>query len=133
MLVLFLIFSIFLKSECFTFVGKNSRNNVIFFSRLFERDDFIRQDIKRNNELLIYDNEETNFNVTESKNITIRSGRSLDQDGKTNIWSIEPTMIVEESKDKNIFKLLSILCSVILIMFQIFLSINSLFPDPSEY
>ncbi len=133
MLVLFFIFSIFLKSECFTFVGKNSRNNVIFFSRLFERDDFIRQDIKRNNELLIYDNEETNFNVTESKNITIRSGRSLDQDGKTNIWSIEPTMIVEESKDKNIFKLLSILCSVILIMFQIFLSINSLFPDPSEY
>ena len=133
MLVLFFIFSIFLKSECFTFVGKNSRNNVIFFSRLFERDDFIRQDIKRNNELLMDDNEETNFNVTESKNITIRSGRSLDQDGKTNIWSIEPTMIVEESKDKNIFKLLSILCSVILIMFQIFLSINSLFPDPSEY
>jgi hypothetical protein len=133
MLVLFFIFSIFLKSKCFTFVGKNSRNNVIFFSRLFERDDFIRQDIKRNNELLMDDNEETNFNVTESKNITIRSGRSLDQDGKTNIWSIEPTMFVEESKDKNTFKLLGILCGVILIMFQIFLSTNSLFPDPSEY
>ena len=101
MLVLFFIFSIFLKSKCFTFVGKNSRNNVIFFSRLFERDEFIRQDIKRNNELLIVNNEEINFNVTESKNITIRSGRSLDQDGKTNIWSIEPTMIVDESKDKN--------------------------------
>lgn len=133
MLVLFFIFSIFLKSKCFTFVGKNSRNNVIFFSRLFERDEFIRQDIKRNNELLIDNNEETNFNVTESKNITIRSGRSLDQDGKTNIWSIEPTMIVDESKDKNIFKLLGIFCSVILIIFQIFLSTTSLFPDPSEY
>ena len=133
MLVLFFIFSIFLKSKCFTFVGKNSRNNVIFFSRLFERDEFIRQDIKRNNELLIVNNEEINFNVTESKNITIRSGRSLDQDGKTNIWSIEPTMIVDESKDKNIFKLLGIFCSVILIIFQIFLSTTSLFPDPSEY
>ena len=134
MLVLFLIFTIFLKSNCFVFVNNNNKQNTVFFSRLFERDDFIRQDIEIKKEVVIENKQELEeiSNNTYSKNTTIRSGRSLDQDGKTNIWSIEPKMIIEE-KEKDIFKLLGIFCSAILVTFQFFLLTNPVFPDPSDY
>lgn len=135
MLILFLIFSIFLKSDCFIFVGNSNRQTTFFFSRLFEREDYIRQDIEKKNDMVIKNTEEIKevSNITDSKNTTIRSGRSLDQDGKTNIWSIEPKMIIDESKDNDLFKLFGIFGSAILVTFQFFLLTNPIFPDPGDY
>lgn len=135
MLTLFLIFSIFLKSDCFIFVGNSNRQTTFFFSRLFEREDYIRQDIEKKNDMVIKNTEEIKevSNITDSKNTTIRSGRSLDQDGKTNIWSIEPKMIIDESKDNDLFKLFGIFGSAILVTFQFFLLTNPIFPDPGDY
>ena len=75
----------------------------------------------------------SNVTLIESNNSTIRSGRSLDQDGKTNIWSVEPTMIVDESDDNDLLKIIGIFCSVVLVTFQFFLLTNPIFPDPSDY
>lgn len=135
MLILFLIFSIFLKSDCFIFVGNSNRQTTFFLSRLFEREDYIRQDIEKKNDMVIKSIEEIAevSNITDSKNTTIRSGRSLDQDGKTNIWSIEPKMIIDESKDNDLFKLFGIFGSAILVTFQFFLLTNPIFPDPGDY
>ena len=135
MLILFLIFSIFLKSDCFIFVGNSNRQTIFFLSRLFEREDYIRQDIEKKNDMVIKNTEEIKevSNITDSKNTTIRSGRSLDQDGKTNIWSIEPKMIIDESKDNDLFKLFGIFGSAILVTFQFFLLTNPIFPDPGDY
>lgn len=134
MLILFLIFTIFVKSDCFVVVGFNNRLNTIFYSRLFEREDFARANIEKKNEIKIEDQEDI-FNVTliESNNTIIRSGRSLDQDGKTNVWSIEPTMVIDESKGNDLFKLFGVFFSVILVTFQFFLITNQIFPDPSDY
>ena len=146
MLTVFLIFIIFLKSDSFILLGNNKKQVTIFYSRLFEREEFIRQGIEKKRELKIKDLEEveqlqrdedlqeiSNVTLIESNNSTVRSGRSLDQDGKTNIWSVEPTMIVNESDDNNLLKILGIFCSVILVTFQFFLLTNPIFPDPSDY
>ena len=143
MLIVILIFTIFLKSDSFIVVGTSKRQCTFFYSRLFEREEFIRQGIEKKNELKIKNMEKveelqeveelSNVTLIESNNSTIRSGRSLDQDGKTNIWSVEPTMIVNESDDNNLLKILGIFCSVILVTFQFFLLTNPIFPDPSDY
>ena len=146
MLIAILIFTIFLKSDSFILLGNNKKQVTIFYSRLFEREEFIRQGIEKKKELKIKHIEEleelqelqeveelSNVTLIESNNSTIRSGRSLDQDGKTNIWSVEPTMTVDDSDDNDIFKIIGIFCSVTLVTFQFFLLTNPIFPDPSDY
>lgn len=143
MLIVILIFTIFLKSNSFIIVGNNKKQVTIFYSRLFEREEFIRQGIEKKKELKIKHIEDveelqevkelSNVTLNESNNSTIRSGRSLDQEGKTNIWSVEPTMIVNESDDNDLFKIIGIFCSVTLVIFQFFLLTNPIFPDPSDY
>ena len=44
------------------------------------------------------DNEEQESKMFDMNN-RVRLGRSRDQDGKSNIWSIEPTMEVEEEEE----------------------------------
>ena len=123
--------------KCNSFIIPVNKNNNNFFIRMFEREDFIREDIIMKNEEKIkeIDQEKLLLNQTliETNNSLIRSGRSLDQDGKTNIWSIEPTMIVDETKQKDSFKLLGLFITAILITFQFFLLINPILPDPSDY
>lgn len=122
--------------KCNSFIIPVNKNNN-FLIRMFEREDFIRKDIiiKDEEKLKEIDEEKLLLNQTliEINNSVIRSGRSLDQDGKTNIWSIEPTMIVDETKQKDLFKLLGLFISAILITFQFFLLINPILPDPSDY
>ena len=143
MLIAILIFTIFLKSDSFILLGNNKKPVTIFYSRLFEREEFIRQGIEKKKELKIKHIEDvdelqeveelSNVTLIESNNSTIRSGRSLDQDGKTNIWSVEPTMTVDDSDDNDLFKIIGIFCSVTLVTFQFFLLTNPIFPDPSDY
>ena len=105
--------------KCNSFIIPINKNNNIFITKMFEREDFIREDIVIKNEEKIkeIDQEKLMLNQTliETNNTLIRSGRSLDQDGKTNIWSIEPTMIVDETKQKDLFKLLGLFTTAILI------------------
>lgn len=135
MLSMSLILIILLK--CNSFIIPINKNNNIFINRMFEREDFIREDIVIKNEEKIKEIEQEklllNQTLIETNNSLIRSGRSLDQDGKTNIWSIEPTMIVDETKQKDLFKLLGLFISAILITFQFFLLIKPILPDPSDY
>lgn len=67
---------------------KSSNNN-------FERNDFERNDFERND----FEKKEFEKEEFESKpfNRNIRLGRSKDEDGKSNIWSVEPKMeVVDE-------------------------------------
>lgn len=73
-------------------------------------------------------------------NKNVRLGRSRDQDGKSNIWSIEPAMEVAEDEDAEesspINKNLVIGGAVIgiaLACLPVFNALSSLFPDPSDY
>lgn len=137
MFKLFLVLTTLFKSNSFVILGNKFNTNNIFFSRLFERDDFIRQDLVKKKEIFLENTEQldkiSNTTIAESNNSTIRSGRSLDQDGKTNIWSIEPKMLIDESKENDLFKLFGIFASAILVTFQFFLLTNPIFPDPSDY
>jgi hypothetical protein len=69
-------------------------------------------------------------------NRRVRLGRSRDQDGKSNIWSIEPTMQVEEEEEggvsKNVVVGLSVLVAA-LVSLPLFSSLSSLLPDPSDF
>ena len=78
--------------------------------------------------------EKMSFNM----NRIVRLGRSRDQDGKSNIWSIEPSMqVVEEESDSNpLQKNLVILGAVIgaaIVALPAFSAFSSLFPDPSDF
>ena len=52
-----------------------------------------------NNQDQDYDDDEITRDDDKSMNRLVRLGRSKDQDGKSNIWSVEPTMEVVEVKD----------------------------------
>jgi hypothetical protein len=52
-----------------------------------------------NNEDQDYDDDEIIRDDDKSMNRVVRLGRSKDQDGKSNIWSVEPTMEVVETKE----------------------------------
>ena len=139
MLLLAILFTCLINSNSF-YVNKTAKKNTVFFSRLFERDDFIREDIKINKENNLNlenkkkeDDDDNEEDSQEENNVETRSGRSVDQDGKTNIWSIEPTMKLQENEANNLLKLTGIFFSVILVTFQIFLLANPIFPDPSDY
>mmetsp|Transcript_17372 Transcript_17372/g.29357 ORF Transcript_17372/g.29357 Transcript_17372/m.29357 type:complete len:140 (-) Transcript_17372:227-646(-) len=71
-------------------------------------------------------------------NRRVRLGRSRDQDGKSNIWSIEPTMQVVEDEEEggNTQKNLIIggaVIGVAIACLPLFNAFSSLFPDPSDY
>eukprot|EP00595_Chromulina_sp_UTEXLB2642_P001235 CAMPEP_0196765510 /NCGR_PEP_ID=MMETSP1095-20130614/9482_1 /TAXON_ID=96789 ORGANISM="Chromulina nebulosa, Strain UTEXLB2642" /NCGR_SAMPLE_ID=MMETSP1095 /ASSEMBLY_ACC=CAM_ASM_000446 /LENGTH=99 /DNA_ID=CAMNT_0042123693 /DNA_START=158 /DNA_END=457 /DNA_ORIENTATION=+ len=70
-------------------------------------------------------------------NRRVRLGRSRDQDGKSNIWSIEPSMqVIDEQEGESTNKNLVIGGAVIaaalasLPLFQLF---STLFPDPADF
>jgi hypothetical protein len=71
-------------------------------------------------------------------NKRVRLGRSKDEDGKSNIWSIEPTMQVVEDEEqesgstKNLFILGAVLGAVALAL-PAFSAFTTLLPDPSNY
>jgi len=74
---------------------------------------------------------ETNFF---DSNRIVRLGRSRDQDGKSNIWSIEPRMVVEDKEEPaNNFLIFGIVVASALATLPIFLGISKLLPDPSNY
>eukprot|EP01031_Cornospumella_fuschlensis_P035477 gene35477-43005_t len=71
-------------------------------------------------------------------NRRVRLGRSKDQDGKSNIWSIEPKMEVQEEEDggndlkKNAFIGGALIATAVacLPLFKVF---SSLLPDPADF
>lgn len=74
-----------------------------------------------------------------SMNRRVRLGRSKDEDGKSNIWSIEPTMqVVEEDEDeksgvnKNLFIGGAVIAAAIASL-PLFNAFSTLFPDPSDF
>jgi VIT1/CCC1 family predicted Fe2+/Mn2+ transporter len=69
-------------------------------------------------------------------NRIVRLGRSRDQDGKSNIWSIEPSMEVEEEEQSSAQKNLVIGAVVIgaaLASLPLLSAFSSLLPDASNY
>jgi len=69
-------------------------------------------------------------------NKRVRLGRSRDQDGKSNIWSIEPRMEVEESSEGSSKKNLLIVGAVIgaaIASLPLFQAFSSLVPDPADF
>lgn len=71
-------------------------------------------------------------------NRRVRLGRSKDQDGKSNIWSIEPTMEVEEDEEgggvakKNLI-VGGVVIGAALACLPLFNAFSTLFPDPSDF
>lgn len=124
------------------FVLLNNKYNYYtkLYSRLFEREGklFERNDLLLEKRPVLNSTIDTEIisevNIDEEyieKNI--RTGRSSDEDGKTNIWSIEPTMEIDNKKTNDVFKLLGIFISVTLVTCQFFLLTNPILPDPSDY
>jgi hypothetical protein len=71
-------------------------------------------------------------------NRIVRLGRSKDQDGKSNIWSIEPKMevIEEEPGSSDLKKNLligGIVIGAALFSLPLFSAFSNLFPDPSDF
>ena len=124
------------------FVLLNNKYNYYtkLYSRLFEREGklFERNDLLLEKRPVLNSTIDTEIisevNIDEEyieKNI--RTGRSSDEDGKTNIWSIEPTMEIDNKKTNDVFKLLGIFISVTLVTCQFFLLTSPILPDPSDY
>jgi peptidoglycan hydrolase CwlO-like protein len=75
---------------------------VIFLLQYYQNDAFINRSFtynKKNGHLLQLNNDENNSDleidtISKSINKISRLGRSKDQDGKSNIWSVEPKMEV---------------------------------------
>ena len=70
-------------------------------------------------------------------NRIVRLGRSRDQDGKSNIWSIEPTMEVEDDEEgsgttKNLVIAGAVIGTAIACL-PLFAAFSKLFPDPSDF
>ena len=68
-------------------------------------------------------------------NKRVRLGRSKDQDGKSNIWSIEPKMEVmegDENQPNQLFILGGVFAAVAAAI-PIFLALTKVLPDPSDY
>ena len=69
-------------------------------------------------------------------NKRVRLGRSRDQDGKSNIWSIEPRMEVAGEEAGGAKKNLAIVGAVILaavISLPLFTAFSTLVPDPTDF
>ena len=119
-------------------LNNNYNYQTKLYSRLFEREGkmFERDNLlieKKNILNSTIDTEIIDEITIDKQNKKKRTGRSSDEDGKTNIWSIEPTMEIDDKKTNDVFKLLGIFLSVTLITFQFFLLTNPILPDPSDY
>ena len=69
-------------------------------------------------------------------NRIVRLGRSKDQDGKSNIWSIEPTMEVieeDESPFNSNLKIAGVVIGAAIATLPLFNAFSSLFPDPADF
>ena len=68
-------------------------------------------------------------------NNRVRLGRSKDQDGKSNIWSIEPKMEVLEGDENepNQLVILGGVFAAVAAAIPIFLALTKVLPDPSDY
>lgn len=69
-------------------------------------------------------------------NRLVRLGRSRDQDGKSNIWSIEPRMEVAGEEAGGAKKNLAIVGAVIvaaIISLPLFTAFSTLVPDPTDF
>eukprot|EP00597_Dinobryon_sp_UTEXLB2267_P006079 CAMPEP_0170060476 /NCGR_PEP_ID=MMETSP0019_2-20121128/2400_1 /TAXON_ID=98059 /ORGANISM="Dinobryon sp., Strain UTEXLB2267" /LENGTH=114 /DNA_ID=CAMNT_0010266057 /DNA_START=197 /DNA_END=541 /DNA_ORIENTATION=+ len=71
-------------------------------------------------------------------NRRVRLGRSRDQDGKSNIWSIEPTMEVVEGETEGAGTKTNLLVGGIVIgaaiaVLPLFAAFSKLFPDPADF
>ncbi|KAJ1399995.1 hypothetical protein B484DRAFT_458237 [Ochromonadaceae sp. CCMP2298] len=90
----------------------------------------------KNVEMQAFENEEDK-KLFEMNRIT-RLGRSRDQDGKSNIWSIEPRMEVaedevEENQTKKNLLIGGGVIGAALACLPLFKLFSSLFPDPSDF
>jgi hypothetical protein len=70
-------------------------------------------------------------------NKNVRLGRSRDQDGKSNIWSIEPRMEVMEGEEegglkKNLFIVGGVIGAAIAAL-PLFTAFSTLVPDPAQF
>ena len=121
------------------FISNNNYNyQTKLYSRLFEREGkmFERDNLLIEKKSILnstIDTEIIDEITIDKQDKKIRTGRSSDEDGKTNIWSIEPTMEIDDKKTNDVFKLLGIFLSVTLVTFQFFLLTNPVLPDPSDY
>ena len=85
-----------------------------------------------------FQEEDTEAKLKFDMNKRVRLGRSRDQDGKSNIWSIEPTMEVEEGTTaedggkKNLFIGVAII-GVAVAALPLFSLFTKLLPDPSDF
>ena len=68
-------------------------------------------------------------------NKNVRLGRSRDQDGKSNIWSIEPRMEVdgEDGGSKKNLLIAGVVVGAAIASLPLFNAFSSLFPDPTDY
>ena len=82
------------------------------------------------------DNEEQESKMFDMNN-RVRLGRSRDQDGKSNIWSIEPTMEVEDEEEgggtkKNLLIAGAVIGTAVACL-PLFSAFSKLFPDPADF
>jgi len=104
------------------------------------KNNYLRNNQETSNDSEKDEFEEENFNNNPtSMNRIIRLGRSKDQDGKSNIWSVEPTMQVIEQKpgdisdtNKNIL-VGGLVTTGIFVSLPFIYFLSSMFPDPSNY
>eukprot|EP01039_Chlorochromonas_danica_P004144 gene4145-4549_t len=77
------------------------------------------------------------FDQTPDQVRRTRLGRSRDQDGKSNIWSVEPKMEVVSELGENDFKKNLIIGGLVIgtaiISLPLIQALGGLFPDPSDF
>jgi hypothetical protein len=68
-------------------------------------------------------------------NKRVRLGRSKDEDGKSNVWSIEPRMEVveDEEEEPNNFGIFGAVIGSALACLPLFLAFSKFFPDPNDF
>lgn len=135
-------------------VVNNNKNQIIrhvLFSRLFERENIpysginlnkAKEKAQLNSTQIIIDttiiSEETDdayeaeeYEIVEI-NKKVRTGRSEDEDGKTNVWSVEPKMEIVEEKSSSL-KILGFIIGTLSLSFQFYLLMTPFLSDLSEY
>ena len=135
-------------------VVNNNKNQIIrhvLFSRLFERENIpysgnnlnkAKEKAQLNSTQIIIDttiiSEETDdayeaeeYEIVEI-NKKVRTGRSEDEDGKTNVWSVEPKMEIVEEKSSSL-KILGFIIGTLSLSFQFYLMMTPFLSDLSEY
>ena len=126
----FLLLLSFVNTLAFYNISKFNKNH-FFFSR--------KKKSLQNNEESGTDETDNETVARYTVNKFIRLGRSKDQDGKSNIWSVEPTMRVDEQKPGDISDLNKnilvggLVTTGILASLPILYFLNMIFPDPSNY